>query len=249
VCNAQRAKLKPLEPARDVRTNRCSQRDHVTLFQGVNNGVMVANESFHVAGAASISRAGNLLMVSQPSIGLRQRRIVSQGDELDMKSLVQRHKLSKGAKGCAIGSASNEAIDRLEIVEVVAGAALKRQLGGPQLDDEPSLEKPTKVVRRRPRRHPIALVALKAHEPLSMEPRQSFSHGYQARPELLCKPIDDDPLVIGKAAVCYQAVQLVMSQIDEAGSGRDGLVFGFLKCRAHAAIPSDWVNSSEKDRG
>ncbi len=64
-----RFELKTLEAAGDMRSNRPSQRDGVAGLQRVDNVVVLVDEPLHVAGAATIGRTSDLLMIAQLPTG------------------------------------------------------------------------------------------------------------------------------------------------------------------------------------
>jgi len=196
--------------------DRQPRRGCIARFKRADDILMLAHESLHVAWPSAIGRTGDLLVISEPPIGLGKRRVVRERDQFDMKAFVQRHEFPERLERRAVRSRGDQAIDGLEMIKRFAVAVLDGERRGAGLKYEPRFEQLAKLIVGWAQSDAIALVAFEGDKTLSVKTRQSFAHGNEARAQDLRELVDDDPLAIGEPSIGDQSMQFVVREIDKA---------------------------------
>jgi len=237
--------LEALKTAGDVLTDRLPRSGCVARLERVDDVLMLAHETLHVAGPPAVGRTSDLLMIAEPAISLGKRRVVRERDQFNMKPFVQRDEVTERLERRAVRSRGDQPVDGLKLVERLAVATLDCKLGRAHLDDEPRFEELPQLVVSRTQSDAVALVALEGDKTLGMKTRQGFADRNEARAKDLRKLVDDDSLAIGKFAVGDQPVQFVVRKIDKA-SERDRRNRSCLIPGGQPDAPEKTLKSSEK---
>jgi hypothetical protein len=208
--------LEALKAAGDVFADRLPHRGCVARFKRADNVLVLAYESRHIAWPTAIGRARDLLVISEPAIGLGKQRVVRKRDQFDMKAFVQRNEVPERLERRAVRPRGDQAIDGLEMIKRFAVAALDCERRGACLKYEARFEELAKLVVSWAQSDAIALVALEGDKTLGVKASQGFAHWNKTRAKDLRELVDDDALAVGEPAIGDQPMQFVVREIDKA---------------------------------